>query len=154
MAVATEASSRPPPSASSQDKSKPAKAIAAGWLGRFYEEGVFVPKNLEAAFHWYQIAANAGDDILKVAKMLAKGEGTTKNTAEAIRLLKSMPDTETAELQLAEVYIFYDTATSDRYEKARHILGPLHDRGKAPYYRHPASYYTPLWSELENPWPR
>lgn len=138
MAVAAEASSH------QSNKSNPAKATAAGWLARFYEEGVFVPKNLAMAFHWYQIAANAGGDSLKLAEMLAKGEGTTKDPAEAIHLLISMPDNETAQLQLAEVYIFYDTTTPDRYEKARHILEPLHDRGKAPYYRHPASYYLGL----------
>jgi TPR repeat protein len=88
----------------------PDNTTAAIWLARFYDEGLSISKNLERAFHWYLVAATLGDrqGIREAARMLAKGEGTTKNVTEAINLLGKLRDDEGAQLQLAAVYIFYD----------------------------------------------
>ena len=145
MAIATNApaSARPPPPLFSKTESTPYRALAANWVAYFYEHGLSITKNLERAFFWYQTAEMFGDTgaSIKVADMLAKGEGTTKNIAEAIGRLAKLPDDDSAQFTLAEVYIFYGATTSDRFEKALHILGSLHDRAQSPFHRHEAAFY-------------
>ncbi len=120
------------------------KASAAAWVALFYKDGISVPKNLEAALHWYQVAISIdGDpsDVIEVAHMFAKGEGTKQNTAEAIRLLSSIPQEDHVKFKLGEVYLIYDEETPDRYEKARHIFELLHRNAEARTERHESAYY-------------
>jgi hypothetical protein len=55
--------------------------------------------------------------------------------------LQPLGDDEHAQIQLAEIFIFYDQTTPDRYEKAKQILEVLHDKGRYPYIRHAAAFY-------------
>ena len=123
------------------------KAIGAGWVAQFYKEGRGVSKNLEAAFKWYQTAASIDNNsraAMETADMLAKGQGTKPDVIEAERLLKSLGDDDDAQYKLAEIFLFYDVAIPDHYEKAKQLFELLHERGRRRYIRHMSAYYLGL----------
>ena len=125
----------------------PYKAIAANWIARFYKDGLSVPKDLLAAFKWYEASANIDNDpqtIKTIAEMLSKGEGTTKDARKAELLLEGIHDDDDAKFKLAEIYLFYDTQTPDRFDKAKRIFATLHDHARMKFIRHESSYYLGL----------
>ena len=76
--------------------------------------------------------------------MLAKGQGTKPDVIEAERLLKSLGDDDDAQYKLAEIFLFYDVAIPDHYEKAKQLFELLHERGRRRYIRHMSAYYLGL----------
>ena len=82
-------------------------------LGNLYRNGEGVPKDDGQAVYWYRLAADWGDSEAqyRLALCLLDGIGASKNTSEAIRLLR-----ETAE---------------KRYPGAKDKLKELADKGDA-----------------------
>ena len=137
------ATKTPPSPHSSGALSVDYKASAAGWLGKFYREGISVPRDFGAAFHWHQIAASLNNrrSIMEVADMLAKGEGTTKDIEASIRWLNKLGNDDEARLTIGAVYFFHDSDSRDRYEKATHIFELLHDHARLAHIRYAAAFY-------------
>jgi hypothetical protein len=109
-----------------------------------YKIGIGIEKNPENAFHWYQIAAECGneDAMFFLANKYRTGEGTEKNSEKAFHWYQKAAEKNhiNAMFNLANLY-YNGKGTEKNFEKAFHWCQKAAEKGHIDAMFDLANYY-------------